>query len=89
VHVFCGVPVAQSLPHQPPSNVTGLAARLAAQGRTLYVISGKKRRLARVVRHPEAIGRPVVLHHEKLEESLNHRPRNEISRRLAVYIARP
>jgi hypothetical protein len=89
VHVFCGVPVAQSLPHVPRSAVQGFARRLARTGRPLYLLSARRRPLEQLVRTRADVESPVDFSHDRLEESLTHRPRREVPQRLALYLARP
>jgi hypothetical protein len=88
VHVYCGVPVAQSLPDQPPWRVRELARRMASRGRPLYVMATHRSRLIPLVGSEAAIGRPVVFHPNKLEESVDHRPRRVARIRIAFYMAR-
>jgi hypothetical protein len=89
VHVFCGVPVAQSLPGVAPSRVRELARRLKGRGRPLYLMSTKRPRLYPLVRDPGRVGRPIVFRPRKLEESVDHRPKSDRQLRIAFYLARP
>lgn len=89
IHAFCHVPVAQSLPNIPASNVRRLAERLERRGRQLYLMSTHRDQLQAVLPGPERDERPIVFHPHKLEESVTHRPRHDYRVRLAYYIARP
>jgi hypothetical protein len=89
VHAFCRVPVAQSPPKVRRRLVRRLSRRLAREGRPLYLLSAQAPPPARLLRPGTPAHPPVVLRYEKLEESLTHRPRDEVPERLALYLARP
>ena len=89
IHVFCDVPVAQSLPGVAPRRVRALAARLALKDRPLYLVSTRRLRLAPLVRAPEQVQPPIVFRPRKLEETVDHRPHTARELRIAFYLARP
>jgi hypothetical protein len=88
VHAFCGVPVGQAPRHLDRGVLDAFAVRLAAQGRSLVLLSSSRLAL-RAVLGARAPSRPVaVLSYRHLEQTLTRRPSAEVRARVAFWLAR-